>query len=71
MDTSKSILIFGERERKCFFIGDQIIDYQSQLWFDNNRKHRHPITQRDETLQISYLADDDQHCSSHSSKIMQ
>ena len=46
VDIGKIILIFGEREKCFFFIGDQIMDYQSQLWFDNIRKHRHPITQR-------------------------
>ena len=55
--------IWKEREI-FFFIGDQVMDYQSQVWFDNIRKHRHPITQRKETLQISYSADDSQHCSS-------
>ena len=55
MDTGKIILIFGERE-KCFFsIGDQIMDYQSQLWFDSILKHRDQITQRKETLEISNI----------------
>ena len=72
VDISKICSIFGEGE-KCAFNGEQIMDYQSQLWFDNIRKQRHPITQRKETLEISYSADDSQHCSSpwQSSKMMQ
>ena len=45
VDISKICSIFGEGE-KCAFNGEQIMDYQSQLWFDNILKHRHLITQR-------------------------
>ena len=72
MDISKIISILGERE-KCFFIGDPIMDYQSQLWFDNIRKHRHPITQRKETLKylIQQMITSIALESDQSSKIMQ
>ena len=39
MDISKICSIFGEGE-KCAFNGEQIMDYQSQLWFDIILKYR-------------------------------